>query len=324
MAAIDGKILLTHNPCYKTYQKMTPKGIVVHSTGANNPYIKRYVAPDDGVIGKNDYGNDWNRSSTEVCVHGFIGKDKNNKVKFYQTLPFDICCWGVGGGWKGSYNYNPAYIQFEMCEDGLNDKAYCKACYDKAVEVCAYLCKKYGISVSNIVSHHEAYLKGYGSNHGDPHNWWDRFGYTMDGFRKAVKAKMKTTTKVKTKRKCNLYNKDYKDPVGKTSGSISVPKGTELVWVSDDKYGWSKVKFHNVTYWIINSNLNKSKLSSCPTMKMSKSVKGKKVKNGKFVAEKTIKKGETVKDICVIESGKYAGYSYIKRVKYGTYYYVKL
>lgn len=190
MAKIDGKILLTKNDCYKTNQKMTPKGIVVHSTGVNNPNLKRYIAPDDGVIGQNEYGNDWNRSGLDVCVHGFIGKDKNGKVKFYQTLPWNICCWGVGSGSKGSYNYNPAYIQFEMCEDGLTDKAYCKKVYNKAVKVCAYLCKKYSISTSNIVSHKEAHDKGYGSAHIDPTNWWSKFGYTMDGFRADVKAQM--------------------------------------------------------------------------------------------------------------------------------------
>lgn len=186
MAAIDYKILLTKNDCYKAGQKMTPKGIVVHSTGCNNPYLSRYVAPDNGVIGRNLYGNDWNRGGLDVCVHAFIGKDNNGGIKTVQTLPFNICCWGVGGGSKGSYNYNPAYIQFEMCEDGLSDKAYCLAVYNKAVEFCAYLCKTYGIQVMNIVSHYEAYQQGYGSGHVDPTNWWKHHGLTMDMFRAAV------------------------------------------------------------------------------------------------------------------------------------------
>ena len=194
MSAIDGKILFTKSDCYKSARKMTPKGIVVHSTGANNPNLKRYVQPDDGIIGKNDYSNDLNRSGQDVCVHAFIGKDKNGKVKCYQTLPFDYCCWGVGSGSKGSYNYNPAYIQFEMCEDGLTDKTYCKAVYDKAVEFCAYICKTYNISADNIVSHHEAGQRGMGSSHVDPDNWWGKHGYTMDGFRKAVKSKISGTT----------------------------------------------------------------------------------------------------------------------------------
>lgn len=193
MSAIDGKILFTKSDCYKSARKMTPKGIVVHSTGANNPNLKRYVQPDDGIIGKNDYSNDLNRSGQDVCVHAFIGKDKSGKVKCYQTLPFNYCCWGVGSGSKGSYNYNPAYIQFEMCEDGLTDKTYCKAVYDKAVEFCAYICKTYNISADNIVSHHEAGQRGMGSSHVDPDNWWGKHGYTMGGFRKAVKAKLSTT-----------------------------------------------------------------------------------------------------------------------------------
>lgn len=194
MAAIDGKILLKNNDCYKEYDKMTPKGIVVHSTGANNPNLRRYIAPDDGIIGKNEYGNDWNRPGEDVCVHAFIGKDKNGIVRTYQTLPFDICCWGCGGGSKGSYNYDPAYIQFEMCEDDLTSESYCKAVYEKAVALCAYLCKKYKLSVSNIVSHKEASERGYASSHGDPENWLPRFGYTMDRLRRDVRERLEPRT----------------------------------------------------------------------------------------------------------------------------------
>jgi N-acetylmuramoyl-L-alanine amidase len=191
MSAIDGKIMATRSDCYKTGRKMTPKGIIVHSTGCNNPNIKRYVAPGNDDIGYNNNGNSMNEPGQDVCVHMIIGKNAKGAVKCYQILPFDICCWGVGSGWKGSYNYNPAYIQFEMCEDDLNDKTYCKACYDKAVAVCAELCKQYKLSVSNIKSHHEAGNEGMGSQHVDPDNWWGKHGFTMNGFRKAVEAKMK-------------------------------------------------------------------------------------------------------------------------------------
>ena len=60
---------------------MTPKGIMVHSTGANNPTLRRYVGPDDGLLGANQYGNHWNTyrpGGRQVCVHGFIGKLKDN------------------------------------------------------------------------------------------------------------------------------------------------------------------------------------------------------------------------------------------------------
>lgn len=43
----------TKSDCYKSGIIQTPTGIQVHSTGANNPYLKRYVGPDDGLLGKN-------------------------------------------------------------------------------------------------------------------------------------------------------------------------------------------------------------------------------------------------------------------------------
>ena len=96
----------TLNPCYKAGKKITPSGIVVHSTGANNPNPKRYVGADDGILGVNQYNNHWNKSNATKCVHAFIGKVADGSVKIYQTLPWNYRCWGVGSGSKGSYG-NP-------------------------------------------------------------------------------------------------------------------------------------------------------------------------------------------------------------------------
>lgn len=249
MNAVHGQIFAKKSDCYKAAKKMTPKGIVVHSTGCNNPNIKRYVAPDDGIIGSNSNGNSMNESNQDVCVHAIIGKDKNGNVKCYQILPWDYCCWGVGSGSNGSYNYEPAYIQFEMCEDDLGDKNYCKSCYDKAVELCAYLCKTYNISVNNIVSHHEAGQKGYGSSHIDPDNWWCKHGYTMSGFRSAVSL--------------NLELKILdKDGYSKGSDTIGVLALKELLLISKrlgiNKYGMDKNKnFGDGTLKAVNYLLDK-------------------------------------------------------------------
>lgn len=185
------KIIRAHavkNLCYITAKKMTPKGIVVHSTGANNPMLRRYVdCPKE--VGTNKYNNHWNTAKPggkKVCVHAFIGYDKNNKVRVAEILPLNICCWGVGSGSKGSYNYNPPHIQFEICEDGLKNHSYYKEAFGVAAEYCAYLCKKYGLSVNQIVGHAEAHKKGYGSNHSDPGHWMKNFGETMDDFRAQV------------------------------------------------------------------------------------------------------------------------------------------
>ena len=176
----------TNNPCYKAGKKITPSGIVVHSTGANNPYLKRYVGPDDGILGINQYNNHWNKYDADKCVHAFIGRVADGSLKIYQTLPWDYRCWGVGSGKNGSYN--STHIQFEICEDGLKDEAYYKEAFDLAIRLSAFLCKEYGIKTENVVGHYEAWAAGYGSNHGDPKNWQKKFGGSMDAFRASVAA----------------------------------------------------------------------------------------------------------------------------------------
>lgn len=212
-------LLLKNNSCYKSKKKMTPNGIVVHSSGVNNPNLKRYIGPDDGRLGKNVYENHWNRGDVSTCVHAFIGKDKNANVCTYQTLPLNICCWGVGKGSKGSYNYNPAYLQFEILEDGLKDKNYFNKVMKEAQELCARWCKEFNLPVSKIVSHKEAHAKGYGSNHGDCDHWLSKFGKDMDWFRNEVTkilnkstAGISTGDKVKIRAGVNTYYNGKKLP----------------------------------------------------------------------------------------------------------------
>lgn len=69
---------------------------MVHSTGANNPYLRRYVQPDDGELGKNRYDNDWNRPGLPVCVHAFLGKKAGGGIAVYQTLPWEVQAWHCG------------------------------------------------------------------------------------------------------------------------------------------------------------------------------------------------------------------------------------
>lgn len=176
----------TKNPCYTAGRKIKPSGIVVHSTGANNPNLKRYVGPNDGILGENKNNNHWNKPTANKCVHAWIGKVADGSLKVYQTLPWDHRCWGVGSGKNGSYN--ASHIQFEICEDGLDNEEYYNAAFGLAKELCAMLCISFDISPDNIVGHYEAYQAGYGSNHGDPKNWQKKFGGSMAQFRADVKA----------------------------------------------------------------------------------------------------------------------------------------
>ena len=177
------KLILTKNNCYKAGKKITVKGIMVHSTGANNPNLKRYL-PDDGQIGNNPNGNHWNTplpGGRQVCVHAFIGKLANGKVATYQTLPWNHRGWHAGG------TANNTHIGFEICEDGLNDSKYFNAVYKEAVELCAYLCKEYGLTEKDIICHSEGAKKGIASNHGDVMHWFPKHGKSMDSFRSDVK-----------------------------------------------------------------------------------------------------------------------------------------
>ena len=242
------------NLCYIKGQKMTPKGIVVHSTGANNPNLKRYVdAPDE--VGINQYGNHWNKAKPggrNVCVHAFIGYDKNKEIKVAEILPLNICCWGVGSGKKGSYNFNPAYIQFEICEDGLKDKTYYTNAFNVAAEYCAHLCKQYNISVENIVGHCEAYRLGYGCNHSDPEHWMKRFGENMQDFRQKVTDILKVDE-----------NKTIKTSVDfKISGPLEIHKGDLVSIINGATYynGKSIPNWVQTQRWFVKEEPNGSRV----------------------------------------------------------------
>ena len=198
--------LVTRNPCYKnnvnakslydsntdkrywTFQCRGPQGAMLHSVGCAQPSAKVFI------------DNHWNKESqTDVCVHGVI--DANDGT-VYQCLEWNY------RGWHGGGSCNNTHIGIEMCEskyiqytsgasfkilDKAKAQAECKRAYDSAVELFAMLAKEYGWDVdSAIVSHKEGAAKGIASNHGDPEHYWSGLGmgYTMNGFRAAVKQKM--------------------------------------------------------------------------------------------------------------------------------------
>ena len=178
------KLILVNNECYKARKTIVPKGIMVHSTGANNPNLKRYVGPDDGFLGKNKYNNHWNQSrpnGRQVCVHAFIGKLADGTIATYQTLPWNHRGWHAGG------KANDTHIGFEICEDNLTDASYFNKVYKEAVELCVYLCKLYKLTEKDIIGHYEGFKLGIASNHSDPSNWFPKHGKSMNTLRADVK-----------------------------------------------------------------------------------------------------------------------------------------
>lgn len=209
----------THSTCYTSTSKdMSVKGILWHSTGANNPLLKRYVQPWDGsalkdhadnsytnakwleMLGTNSNNNDWNHITRQAGLNCWIGKLADGSITTIQTMPWTYKPWGCGSGSKGSCNNG--WIQFEICEDGLLDKDYFNKAYKEACELTAYLCELYninptgtvthnGIKVPTILCHQDSYKLGLGSNHGDIYHWFKHHGKTMDSVRNDVAAILK-------------------------------------------------------------------------------------------------------------------------------------
>ena len=212
------KCYQTNSTWYKGAKRnSTPVGILWHDTGAGNPNLKRYVQPlttDSNynemmkLLGKNQYGNDWNHIEHQAGLNAWIGKLADGSVATIQAGDWTMAPWGCGGGSKGSCNgyiknngtstySGKHWVQFEICDDGYKDKAYFEKVYKEAVELTAHICKLYGIDpkgtvsyngvkVPTILCHADSYKLNLGSNHGDVYSWFNKMGKTMDDVRNDV------------------------------------------------------------------------------------------------------------------------------------------
>ena len=233
------KCILTANDCYKAGRTITPKGIMVHSTGANNPAVARYVQPVDTqadaaslytVLGTNRNKNDWNNPGLDVCVHAFVGKLADGGVGSVQTLPWNHRGWHAGTGTSGG-SANNTHIAFEICEDGLADAAYFGKVYQEAVELTAMLCKTYDLNPladGVVICHSEGYQRGVASNHADVMHWFPKHGKNMDTFRQDVSKAMGGAPQVKPQAPATPTGKTYTVAKGDTLSGIAAQYGTTV------------------------------------------------------------------------------------------------
>ena len=250
----------TQGVCYKNTRKMTIKGVLWHSTAANNTSLKRYVQPSDvkpaedtyskekwlEVLGTNKNGNDWNHSTREAGLNCWIGKLADGTVTTVQTMPWDYRPWGCGSGSKGSCN--DGWIQFEICEDNLTDKNYFNKVYQEACEITAYLCQLYnidpkgtvtvnGVKVPTILCHKDANTLGFGNNHGDVLHWFPKFGKNMETAREDVAALLKASTPVtETVEKIYRVRKSKDDSKSQTGAYKSLDSAKKLCQESGEGY----------------------------------------------------------------------------------------
>lgn len=203
---------LTKNPCFTngkvlgyTYdgkqvswtvvseKKAKVQGLMLHSIGVNQP--------DASVFLKS-----WNDPSyNSACVHGFI--DANTGI-VYETLPWTMRGWHCGRSGNNTHigvemcepkgiRYYKGSSRFEVVGDVDEVREAVRKTYNSAVKLFAYLANLYKLDPLKpgvILSHHEGYLAGIASNHGDPEHLWTKstlhLPYTMDMFRYDVKQQM--------------------------------------------------------------------------------------------------------------------------------------
>lgn len=231
---------MTKNDCYKVGRKITPKGIMIHSTAT------------PGVMAA-DWFRRWNKSyqageiNRQVCVHAFLD-DK----EVWQYLPWNHRGWHAGGG------ANNTHIGLEICEpsgfsysggsnmvgyDVSKNEAYFRKAWQNAVDLCVMLCQKYGLTERDIIDHSEGHKQGIASNHADVMHWFPKHGESTDTFRSAVKVGLNNSSGISE----SLAGIKVGDVVEvKASVKTYYPGGAAIpAWVKGDTY-------HKVTQVISN------------------------------------------------------------------------
>ncbi|QGG47358.1 N-acetylmuramoyl-L-alanine amidase [Heliorestis convoluta] len=174
---------MTNNDCFRAGRKISPKGIMIHSTAT--PGVRAAA-----------WFNLWNKSyqagetNRQVCVHAFV-----DDQEIWQYLPWDHRGWHAGG------EANNSHIGIEICEPGgfqyagstmvgydvAKQEAYFRKAWQNAVDLTAWLCRKFNLTERDVIGHAEGHRIGIASNHADPLHWFAQHKESMDSFRAAVK-----------------------------------------------------------------------------------------------------------------------------------------
>lgn len=173
---------ITQNKRFKNPTKINIRKAVLHSVGCPQPSAEVFA-------------KQWQTAA--YPAHAVLQADG----LVIQTLPWDYYTPHVGNA--NSYSFGvemtePSCIRYTsganfVCSDIAAARAQVTGTYNTAVELFAMLCKEYKLDpLKDILSHNEARLQGIGTAHSDPEHLWRQLGMplTMDGFRRAVKAKM--------------------------------------------------------------------------------------------------------------------------------------
>ncbi|MBU9711902.1 N-acetylmuramoyl-L-alanine amidase [Evansella tamaricis] len=193
---------MTENDCYQSGRKINPKGIMIHSTAV------------PGVMAAAWFSR-WNKSylkgeiNRQVCVHAFV-----DDQEVWQYLPWDHRGWHAGG------TANDTHIGIEICEpggfsygkgvtmvgyDAAKQEAYFRRAWKNTINLCVFLCEKYGWTEENIICHSEGAKRKIASNHADVMHWFPKHKESMDTFRKEVNKALSRALEREGKQKVGLF-----------------------------------------------------------------------------------------------------------------------
>lgn len=129
--------LLTINPYSRSGEKQKSiQYIVIHWVGNANT---------SATANRNYFNNLAKTHSTSASSHYIIGL--NGEI--IRCIPDDEVAFH-----SGSYSMNRKSIGIEDCHPDWNGK-FTDDTYNALVELCADLCKKYGISINNVIRHYD-------------------------------------------------------------------------------------------------------------------------------------------------------------------------
>ena len=177
--------LCTGNSRYKAGERLTPKGVVLHSIGMPQPSAQ--------VL--RDY---WQRGGSAYVVHYMV-----DNTRILRCMPENFKCWHVGSPGNAQYlgieMGEPSQIRYTSgarftVSDLAAAQQYATAAYKNAVQLIAHLCRKYGWEPENAVWTHAEITRRKLSNtdHVDPQHRWDGLGlgYDLARLRKDVRTAM--------------------------------------------------------------------------------------------------------------------------------------
>ena len=245
------------------------------------------------------------------------GIDYNGTIALYVDEKNASWC-------TSSYTNDNRAITIEVASDSFDPYKVTSAAYKSLINLVYDICKrnkikklKWSTNKSDRMNHKNGCNMTVHRDYAAKACPGDYLYGKMSDIAKQVNAKLAADEKpqlgtiLTTLEKASLYNHSYKDPIGETSKSIIVPKGTKVKLVRDCNNGWSKVTYKDKDYWTLNAHVS-SKLSSYPKVKLSRNRKCRQIVDGKLSKAVTeLKTGTVVTEFSKIKLGEYKDYSYI-------------